>query len=44
MFPTDVIYNDMDLTQLETIPKSAPHRAVDLKIMKADQEGMPLVE
>lgn len=43
MFPTDVIYDDMDLTQLENIPESAPHRVVDLEIMKADQEGTILV-
>ncbi|KAF7791748.1 hypothetical protein EIP86_002772 [Pleurotus ostreatoroseus] len=39
MFPSDLIYDDMDLAQLETIPKVAPHRVVDLTIMKADHEG-----
>lgn len=43
MFPTEVIYDDMNIGQLEALPDSAPHRIVDLAIVKADQEGESVV-
>lgn len=43
MFPSDLVYDDMNVEQLETIPDSAPHRIVDLIIVKADQEGTLLL-
>ena len=39
MFPSAIIYDDTNVEQLESIPDSAPHRVVDLAIVKADQEG-----
>ena len=39
MYPSDVIYSDMDVAQLEAIPETQPHRIVDLDIVKADEQG-----
>ncbi|KAI0708909.1 NAD-P-binding protein [Cerioporus squamosus] len=39
MFPTDTIYYDDDVEQLEKIPRSQPHREVDLTVIDADKEG-----
>ena len=39
MFAGDTIYDDNDADQIENLPPTALHRAVDLEIMKADKEG-----
>lgn len=39
MYPSDVIYSDMDVAQLKAIPETQPHRVVDLDIVKADEQG-----
>ncbi|KAL0572608.1 hypothetical protein V5O48_009352 [Marasmius crinis-equi] len=39
MYASKTIYNDEDITQIETLPPSQPHRPVDLAIVAADQEG-----
>lgn len=37
--PEDPVYDDTDADQIETIPKDAPHRVVDLAIVAADARG-----
>jgi hypothetical protein len=39
MFSSVKIYSDLNITQLETLPESQPHRLVDLALIKADKEG-----
>ena len=39
MFPSDKIYSDVNIAQLETLPETQPHRLVDLALVKADREG-----
>jgi hypothetical protein len=39
MFATDTIYSDLDITQLESLPVTQPHRSVDLTLVNADIEG-----
>ncbi|KAI0920653.1 hypothetical protein AcV5_010335 [Taiwanofungus camphoratus] len=39
MYATDVIYSDMDVAQIESIPPAAIHRNVDLAVIEADQQG-----
>lgn len=39
MRDTDIIYNDRDIEQLASIPRTQPHREVDLTVLTADQEG-----
>jgi hypothetical protein len=39
MFPSDKIYSDLNIAQLETLPETQPHRLVDLALIKADNEG-----
>ncbi|KAI0938010.1 hypothetical protein AcV7_003323 [Taiwanofungus camphoratus] len=39
MYSTDVIYSDMDIAQIESLPPTAVHRNVDLAIVEADQQG-----
>ncbi|KAF9531405.1 NAD(P)-binding protein [Crepidotus variabilis] len=36
---TDVVYDDCNLDQIESIPHTAPHRNVDLRLVNADKEG-----
>jgi len=36
---TDTIWDDANPDQIETLPPSAPHRDVDLEILKGDKEG-----
>lgn len=36
---TDVIYVDTNAEQIESLPDTAFHRAVDLEIVAADKEG-----
>jgi hypothetical protein len=40
--PTDVIYDDANPDQIETLPPTQPHRPVDLEIVQADKEGESL--
>lgn len=37
---TEEIYDDANPDQIETLSPLAPHRHVDLEIVKADKEGM----
>ncbi|THU98280.1 NAD-binding protein [Dendrothele bispora CBS 962.96] len=39
MYPGQVIYDDADPDQIETLPASQPHRSVDLKIVAGDKDG-----
>ncbi|KAI0661419.1 NAD-P-binding protein [Cubamyces menziesii] len=39
MHDTDIVYNDCDVEQLSNIPRTQPHREVDLAVLAADQEG-----
>ncbi|CDO74490.1 hypothetical protein BN946_scf184979.g45 [Trametes cinnabarina] len=39
MYATDVIYSDLNVEQIKSIPPTAFHRDVDLPIMQADEEG-----
>jgi hypothetical protein len=36
---TDVIYDDSNPDQIETLADTQPHRNVDLALLKADKEG-----
>ncbi|THV01409.1 hypothetical protein K435DRAFT_655292, partial [Dendrothele bispora CBS 962.96] len=36
---SEIIYDDMDVEQIASIPPEAPHRAVDLVVADADEEG-----
>ncbi|TFK99918.1 hypothetical protein BDV98DRAFT_594475 [Pterulicium gracile] len=38
-FTSDLIYDDIDPDQIETLPDSAIHRHVDLPVVQADREG-----
>ncbi|EMD33971.1 hypothetical protein CERSUDRAFT_67591 [Gelatoporia subvermispora B] len=47
MYATDLIYSDMNVEQVESLPPTAWHRNVDLEVVGADQQGLasgPLVE
>jgi len=39
MHSTDVIYDDANPDQIETLAPIQPHRIVDLEIIAADKEG-----
>lgn len=39
MHATDVIYSDLDIKQIESLPITQPHRSVDITITNADREG-----
>ncbi|KAI0077637.1 NAD-P-binding protein [Panus rudis PR-1116 ss-1] len=39
LYNSDTIWDDANPDQIETLPDNAPHRNVDLPIVKADQEG-----
>jgi|ERR1700722_2253702 len=39
MYATDTIYSDLDLAKLEALPRTQPHRIVDLTVVEADQQG-----
>lgn len=43
MYPSDVIYSDLDIPQLERLPPTQPHRAVDLMLVEADKQGTCIV-
>jgi hypothetical protein len=36
---TDVIYDDTNVEQIESLPDTAFHRSVDLEIVAADKDG-----
>jgi len=36
---TDIVYDDTNIQQMASIPPDAPHRALDLAIVDADEEG-----
>ena len=36
---TDVIYDDTNVEQIESLPDTAFHRSVDLAIVAADKDG-----
>ncbi|PPQ71191.1 hypothetical protein CVT24_010009 [Panaeolus cyanescens] len=38
-FAADRIYSDLNIPQLESLPKTQPHRVVDLSLVEADKEG-----
>ena len=40
MYTTDMVYDDTDPDQIETLPATRIHRNVDLAIVAADKEGM----
>jgi hypothetical protein len=39
MYATDVVYSDLDLKQIESLPDTQLHRNVDLFIVDADKQG-----
>jgi len=39
MFATDIIYSDLDISQMESLPIGQPHRIVDVGLVNADKEG-----
>lgn len=39
MYPRELVYDDTDPAQIETLPLEAQHRPVDLRIVQADKEG-----
>jgi len=39
-FKTDIIYDDANPDQIESLAPTQPHRNVDLELLKADREGM----
>ncbi|KAJ7588281.1 hypothetical protein C8J56DRAFT_890086 [Mycena floridula] len=41
MFSSDVIYNDMDIAQIESLKPTQSHRDVDLAIVEADTQVLP---
>jgi len=38
-YTSETIYDDENVEQLDSISPDALHRAVDLKVLKADEEG-----
>lgn len=38
-YATDEIYSDLDIPMIESLPKTQPHREVDLEVIAADKEG-----
>ncbi len=39
MHITDVIYSDLNIKQIESLPITQPHRSVDITVTDADKEG-----
>lgn len=39
MHPTEKIYNDASVDDIESLPPTQIHRPVDLAVVAADQEG-----
>lgn len=39
LYEGGIVYSDLDIPTIEAIPITAPHRAVDTTLVKADQEG-----
>ncbi|TFK44062.1 NAD-binding protein [Crucibulum laeve] len=39
MYATDVVYNDADADQIETLPPTALHGDIDTELLKGDKEG-----
>jgi hypothetical protein len=39
MYATDIIYSDLNIPQLESLPITQPHRTVDITVANADKEG-----
>jgi hypothetical protein len=39
-YATDKIYSDLDIPMIESLPKTQPHREVDIEVVAADQKGM----
>ncbi|KAJ3511866.1 hypothetical protein NMY22_g15510 [Coprinellus aureogranulatus] len=39
MFASDTVYSDLDSAKLDSIPRSQPHREVDLTLVDADKQG-----
>ena len=44
MHATDVIYSDLNIKQIESLPVTQPHRSVDIMVTNADKEGKPAVQ
>lgn len=38
-YVTDKIYSDLDIPMIESLPKTQPHREVDIEVVAADQKG-----
>ncbi|KAG1727651.1 uncharacterized protein EDB91DRAFT_1061010 [Suillus paluster] len=38
-YATDKIYSDLDIPMIEALPKTQPHRAVDLEVVAAGEQG-----
>lgn len=42
LIAADSVYDDSNVEQMASISPEAPHRAIDLAIIKADTEGTPI--
>lgn len=38
-YATDKVYSDLDIPLIETLPKTQPHRKVDIEVVAADEKG-----
>ncbi|KAG2158554.1 uncharacterized protein EDB93DRAFT_1245782 [Suillus bovinus] len=38
-YATDTVYSDLDIPLIETLPKTQPHREVDIEVVAADEKG-----
>ncbi|KAG1898945.1 uncharacterized protein F5891DRAFT_1190131 [Suillus fuscotomentosus] len=38
-YATDKVYSDLDIPLIETLPKTQPHREVDIEVVAADEKG-----
>ena len=38
-YTSDTIYDDLNITQIKSIPETAVHRSVDLLVVEADEQG-----
>lgn len=39
MYAGTKIYSDLDIPLLETLPRTQPHREVDMTLVEADEQG-----
>ncbi|KAF5323088.1 hypothetical protein D9611_009274 [Ephemerocybe angulata] len=42
LFASEVVYDDLDVDQIASLPDTQPHRKVDLEVLRGDAEGFVL--